>query len=122
MKMINLTKTVPTSDPVRDLLLKAARVMEARGWFRGWYVSEGGRVCMIGALRVAVTGDAENEPAWRDPKYDVYRQAESQIDRAVNPGLAALDDDRVTVTQWSDTCGGTGAAVAKLRKAAELAP
>lgn len=119
---INLTKAVPTSDPVRDLLLKAAQVMEARGWFRGWYEGPNECVCMYGALRAAATGDAMREPSWLDSGMEVFRNAELRMSRAVNGGeLDPHSDTYVGIAQWSDACGGTDAAVAKLREAAELA-
>lgn len=42
---------------IRDVLLVAARLLERRGWCRGAY-EKNGRLCVIGAMRLAVKGDA----------------------------------------------------------------
>jgi hypothetical protein len=42
----------------RDVLLLAANLIEEHGWCRGMLRSENGRLCTLGAINMAATGDA----------------------------------------------------------------
>jgi hypothetical protein len=45
-----------TTDNDRDIFLKAIDVLEERGWTQGTMEDGEGRVCLVGALRVALSG------------------------------------------------------------------
>jgi hypothetical protein len=68
IKRTDLTKTW------QEILLKAADLIESRGWTRYQFENSEGSLCMIGAMRVAVYGStslnspAENELIMADNK------------------------------------------------------
>jgi hypothetical protein len=45
-----------------EILLKAADLLAERGWTQGQLVSAGGRVCALGAIRIACTGTIDVLP------------------------------------------------------------
>lgn len=51
------TVDVPQLSPERRLLWEAARLIEERGHARGALVTSDGRMCALGALNCAATGD-----------------------------------------------------------------
>jgi hypothetical protein len=52
--------TAPVTTAVRALRLKAAEIIEQRGWCQGYYCTRDGAVCVLGALNVAAGLDAED--------------------------------------------------------------
>lgn len=68
--------TVDLPDPTftsKDVLLLAADVIEKRGWCRGYFEHNSGRVCTLGAMRLATGGTAYDEYL---NHRDAYREAE----------------------------------------------
>jgi hypothetical protein len=56
MQEIKFTKTE------KKLMKKAIKVLNERGWNRGWFTSTEGGVCAVGALNVAAGYDPSNTP------------------------------------------------------------
>lgn len=114
------TRPIETVEPAReksvaDVLRHAARIIEERGWYQGFY-SEGldrstedsGPVCALGAIHVAMSGNA-NPPDGPFPDY------ESGVLVAAGPFMAT------DVAFWNDYPGRTAAEVtAALRAAADV--
>lgn len=89
-----------------ELRLKAAEIIEARGWCHGTFELRGA-VCIIGAIRSAATGSPH-------PIYPYERNDEVALDAAVQ---SMGFKDRGWATSWNDACGRTKADVlAKLRE------
>lgn len=75
--------------------LRAARALVERGWFKGW-LTDGQRVCAVGALNIACNGSAAGIPLddWerRDAAAALLRQHLTQE-------IAYFNDDPETTKQ-----------------------
>lgn len=95
-------------EPWRELLLRAADIMERRGHCRGDYEDADGRVCLQGALRVAHQGHAKWLPS----------VSNTPIRNAAHALSLSLGSPSFI---WNDEPGRTQAeAVAALRGAARI--
>lgn len=86
-----------------ELLRKGAEEIKRRGWMRDWFGDDANkpdtcRVCAIGALRAAVTGDPFDPPTG-DP---LFREARQFLIQAVG---------EPSVVNWNDDPGRTEADV-----------
>lgn len=116
--------TVQHTDPrPQDLLARAADVITERGWNQGGYMSHDGRVCVLGALRIAAA-DAPADEA-RRVALDVSDYSGPEDGDAVEAAALVLRDhlggqDVATwdVSAWNDHSRRTaGEVVAALRAA-----
>lgn len=92
---------VPKLEPWREILIKCAAVIEARGWEKGQYQDIAGRVCAIGAFRV-VQGSDPRKGRGRARKYTV-----AEIRLAKRKLLAVLQlpgtgDESSRIINWND--------------------
>lgn len=92
----------------RQILLRAARVLQKHGWCRGHLESIDGRHCVVGALNLAAVGRA-------------YSVGQSVSFKTALRRLAKITG-LTAPTRWNDAYAQDGAEViSALRKAARLA-
>ncbi len=80
-----------------NIFLRAYDVIDVRGWYQGDYEAADGRVCLVGALNVAVSGQAQETLLDGD--------AEEAVCEAVERVSGLLWNDGVTVPDiawWND--------------------
>jgi hypothetical protein len=100
----------PSLDEASKLLLKAAAVIEERGWCQNTLESHDGRVCFAGAMKVAAYGKA-----WPDGPGAI----QPLMERAWYRFEDAMGVTRGLVGRWNDEPGRTQAeVVAKIRAVA----
>lgn len=88
---------------VKEVLLKAAEIIEERGWCQGSYNKETGEVCAKGGLRKAV--------GWPHQDGEGYYGALDALYTLIGAG---------TILSWNDTPGRTKSdVITALRQAAE---
>jgi len=99
------------------ILLDAAGVIDSRGWVQGEMESNGGAVCVIGALNVATYGYSER------PEY-AERRNDHQVDRATQCLRLVIElDSGNSLPEWNDRYDRKKLDVVDaLRKAAKSAP
>ncbi len=94
-----------------ELRIKAAEIIEQRGWCQNTIESSDGSVCMVGAMRTAACGRASDWSAWDTPE---YKEAREQLREEI--GIHG------TLTGWNDCSGRTQVEVlARLRAGLPLA-
>lgn len=79
-----------------SVYLDAIRLLERRGWTKGQFETEDHRLCMRGALRVALGGTAV--PAWNYDELTDVDAAEQQLLHVLLPVLGVE-----TVTKFNDS-------------------
>lgn len=105
---------------IGHVLTEAARLIEQRGWVRGYLFDpqcdsrQIAPVCAVGAIRVAAGG----RPDWGN---QASREAELAFGRyLVNRNLIAAHADPVdTIGTWNDSRANAGEVTAALRHAAQ---
>jgi hypothetical protein len=68
-----------TALTVPDVLRRAEQVVAERGWCRGDYEDEQGRVCSEGAINLAAYGDPCPTEETPDDQYDVAESAAKAV-------------------------------------------
>lgn len=105
----------------REILLRAADLIEKRGLHKGWYVGPGGCLCTAGALFAALGIEPKPEPErgpWPGQTEALMTQAHDTW--SVFSRFLATRGIRVGVPVWNDAESRTAdEVVAKLREAAE---
>lgn len=91
------------ADLIPDILMKAAEVIETRGWHQGYYMPAGTSratcpVCVLGAINVAAGYPPDGSP---DERTDVAGPAEDAT-KALIEHLGGLHADT-----WNDALGRT---------------
>lgn len=108
-----------TTEPWRDLLLKAADIIEEKGWIKGSYHHSGG-ACAVGAIALAANLDwvylaEERSAGFQGPATEAVTHLLAQVNK--RPGLFNRKYDNVQ--RWNDDTGRTKEeVVAAMRKAA----
>lgn len=64
----------------KAILKHAAKLIEERGWCRGDYEDDDGRLCLIGAIRLASTGSSNRHNHRTEDAYRAFRWAENISD------------------------------------------
>ncbi len=102
-----------------DVLDRAADLMEERGWYRGFFISDDGAVCHLGAIYAAAGRHVHRQSTggtW-------FRVIDDRVDeprRAVYWDCMAIGE--ASIPAWNDIrCQSKDEAVAKLREAARMA-
>jgi hypothetical protein len=99
-----------------DLLDRAADLIEQRGYCRGVFQTEDGRLCAIGALRVAYQGNA-------DEPYEEENDSEYFVARGLLRAFIGGDPyihDQLEIALWSDATDAS-TVIATLRAVAAKA-
>jgi hypothetical protein len=105
---------VPTLDPIQRLLLKAAEIVEQRGWCQRSFENLDGQVCALGAINLA----HHDCSGWGSRVFsgaDLAVNAACRASQYVGRGIGYF-----TLANWNDTNGRTKEEViAALRGAAK---
>lgn len=88
--------TPTTTEPWRQILLDAAKLIKEKGWIRGRFQTNAG-FCAVGALRMAAFRDI-HPFSHRVPEEecDIFNKAQFQLQRCVGGGIMYWNDELVS--------------------------
>lgn len=95
-----------------ELSKKAAQIIRERGWFQGNFETHDGRLCIVGALRVAAWGHADLRPLLikykvHDPDasgddVQAYHDKEQLVNDEVWALTGKLGSHTTDIYMWND--------------------
>lgn len=116
-----------------NVFLRAIEVLEERGWHQGGYEGAKGKVCLIGAINVVLTGDATNDDdladvplalmratgalrpsTWNDDPSRTYEDVVLALKRAAHGEAFAAGSDDGGLGRNTTPSGPTGMAGASV--------
>lgn len=107
-------------DGVSLILLQAAALIREHGWCRGEFINHAGRLCLHGAINMAVTGHAEMHSVPRI-QFALARLYHHLRSTGAHEGLH-LRYDGYSLTEWNDHHARTAAEVIAALEAAAAEP
>lgn len=95
-------------NPVADVLLRAADLLETHGHTKGTRVDRRGRMCFLGALEVAQGHQYGYVPGERDGEVTVEAARVVAETLGLKPRINDANDPRGCVVDWNNATERTG--------------
>jgi hypothetical protein len=118
-KLDEITKP---KEPWQEILLKAADILEQKGWCRQEF-SQNGKHCAVGAINVALNRNPSNDSITRGNNPQLFLQVTEKLASKVpdtKRHLTAIFDKQVyKVMRWNDCLADGEEVISTMRKVAE---
>lgn len=107
--------------------LRAAKLIERKGWVQGKFQDDTGAHCMDGALAEVLFGDPLGCKPIGDLDWKAYYTARDAVERVIIAFGAPVDipgdyGSRCNIIKWNDTPGRTSAEVLRVLREAAHTP